>query len=423
MITEVFMPKAGLTMVEGMIVEWIAKEGTYVKKGDALMEYENEKSTIEFESLADGILHITAQARETVPIGERIGFLAETKEEYNSLLSGDGATVAEIVAEPEEASGEEKGCAKECPTCVHQTEPQTMPAAVTVEESTAVKDGRIRASGLARRKAAEAGINLADVPASNGRIKAKDVEAYLKASRIPFATTAADEDVITETPWGGVKKTIANNMLKSMQSTAQSTCMLEVDATDFLALRKKLVAKEETLGCKISINDMLCKMLGKVMANHPLANATFDGKTLYSHKHVHLSVAVSTNNGLMVPVVRDIDMLNITEIHNKIATLAQQAKDKCLPPDAQSGGTCMMTNFGVFPMDFATPILNVPHTCIVGFGRPKLKPAILPDGTIAARQMMYVVITFDHQVIDGYEAGRIFADIQEYMENPEMILV
>lgn len=420
MITEVVMPKAGLTMVEGTITEWIAEEGARIKKGDILMEYENEKNTINCEALEDGILHIIAQIGETVPIGEKIGILAETKEEYESLL-----TENEISEKQENSFQEEKGCAKECPTCVHQTEKQTMSRVlgITTQSALDVKGVRVRASGLARKIAAEAGILLADLPAPKGRIQAKDVEAYLKIPRAAVGSVVTDEDEVTETAWIGVKKTIANNMLNSMQSTAQSTCMLEVDVTDFIALRKKLVDNEEVLGCKISVNDMLCKMLGKVMAKHPLANATFDGKTLYSHKHVHLSVAVSTENGLMAPVVRNIDTLNITEIHKQIKTLAQQAKDKCLPLDAQSGGTCMITNFGVFPMDFSTPILNTPQTCIIGFGCPKLKPAVLSDGSIAAREMMYVVFTLDHQVIDGLEVGKIFADIQKYLENPEMILV
>jgi len=429
MITEVVMPKAGLTMIEGTIAEWIAKEGSHVKKGDILMEYENEKNTIHCEALGAGILHITAQVGDTIPIGERIGALAETAEEYKSLLSGNVSSDSEpapvSTVEPEETQGEEKGCAKACPTCVHPAEPKIMPTPDFAQGITTMNEGRVRASGLARKMATEAKINLADVPAPNGRVQAKDVEAYIVAPRVAntIKQAAEDEDVITETPWSGVKKTIANNMLKSMQSTAQSTCMLEVDVTELLSLRKKLVAKEELLGCKISINDLLCKMLGKVMLKHPLANATFDGKKLYSHKHVHLSVAISTDNGLMVPVVRNIDTLNITDIHNKIKTLAQQAKDKSLPIDAQSGGTCMITNFGVFPMDMATPVLNAPQTCIVGFGRPKLKPAVLPDGSIGPRQMMNVVVTMDHQVIDGFEVGKIFADIQMYMENPEMILV
>ena len=411
MVTEVVMPKAGLTMVEGTIMEWLVAEGAQVKKGDAIMEYENEKNTIKCEALADGILHITAQVGDTIPIGERIGCLADTQEEYQQLLKTPQAAPAAPAQEAPQPAPAAPSAAPAAPAT---------PAAAPV--SAAAEGGHIRASGLARKLAAEAGVDLALIPAAaGGRIHASDVEAYLAAPQTA-AVTVEDEDEITEIPWIGAKKTIATNMLKSMQTTAQSTCMLEVDVTDFLAFRKKLADKQEAIGFKVSVNDLLCKMLGKVMAKHPRANATFDGKTLYTHKHVHLSVAVATEGGLMVPVVRNIDTLSVAQIHEQVKTLAQQAKDRCLPSGSQSGGTCMITNFGVFPMDFSTPILNAPQTCIIGFGRPALKPAVLSDGTIGARQLMYVTFTLDHQVLDGDEVGKVFADIQMYLTNPEMIL-
>lgn len=415
MITDVVMPKAGLTMVEGTIMEWKVKEGAQVSKGDVLMEYENEKNTIEMEALTGGILHITAQVGDTIPIGERIGYLTDTTEEYEQIVAQSAAVLA--------VSDEEKNVSQ-IPASTSVTASQTVPvqAVPQVQNMTAIQEGHIRASGLARKMAKEAGIDLAMVPSENGRIQAKDVEAYLGAPKAPAAAAQDVHDVVTEIPWIGVKKTIANNMLNSMQSTAQSTCMLEVDVTELLELRKKLADNAETLGYKVSVNDLLCKMLGKILVRHPKANATFDGKMLYTHSHVHLSVAVATENGLMVPVVKNIDTLSLKEIHDQVKTFAQQAKDKKLSLDAQSGGTCMLTNFGVFPMDFSTPILNSPQTCIVGFGRPSLKPSVLPDGTIGSRQKMYVTFTLDHQVIDGLEVGRIFGEIEQYMENPEMIL-
>lgn len=427
MISEVVMPKAGLTMVEGTIMEWKVEEGTQVAKGDVLMEYENEKNTIEMESLGAGILHITAEVGETIEVGKRIGFLADTKEEYDQLLA---APPAEETVREEEAPAEAAAPAAPAPAPVPvPAAPVPAPAAPVPAAPagvTAAPGGRVRASGLARKMAKEAGIDLALVPSADGRIRAKDVEAYLQnpapAAAAYTAPAFSVEDVITEIPWIGVKKTIAGNMMTSMQTTAQSTCMLEADATDLLALRKKLADNADVLGYKPSVNDLLCKMLGKILVKHPKANATFDGSRLYTHSHVHLSVAVATENGLMVPVVRNIDMMSLKEIHDQVKVLAQQAKDKCLPMDAQSGGTCMVTNFGVFPMDFSTPILNAPQTCIIGFGRTKLRPTVLEDGTIAARQIMYVTFTLDHQVIDGLEVGNIFGEIEMYLKNPEMIL-
>ena len=381
------------------------------------MEYENEKNVIECEALESGVIHLVAKEGETVPVGGVIAVMAADQGEYDALVNGGASAAAAPAAE-------EKGCARECPTCVH-----TNAAAPTAP---AVTGGRIRATGLAKKLAREAGIDLALVQPSGGpdgtRIVAKDVENYLKAPKpaaaaAPVAAAAASvEDEITEIPWTGVRKTIARNMMNSLQSMAQNTCTLEVDCTDLLALREKFVADQEMLGCKITVNDLLCKMLGKVVAKHPLANATFDGKTLYTHKHVHLSVAVATEDGLMVPVVRNIDTLSLTEINAKIKDLAQRAKEKKLDGSEMTGGTFSITNVGMFPIDYGTPVINPPQTCICGFGRPKLKPAVLPDGTIGPRMMMNVFLTFDHQIIDGLECGRIFKDLEYYILHPEMIL-
>lgn len=417
MSVEIVMPRAGLTMVEGTISEWKVAEGAQVNKGDVLMEYENEKNVIECEALESGVIHLVAKEGETVPVGGVIAVMAADQGEYDALVNGGASAAAAPAAE-------EKGCARECPTCVH-----TNAAAPTAP---AVTGGRIRATGLAKKLAREAGIDLALVQPSGGpdgtRIVAKDVENYLKAPKpaaaaAPVAAAAASvEDEISEIPWTGVRKTIARNMMNSLQSMAQNTCTLEVDCTDLLALREKFVADQEMLGCKITVNDLLCKMLGKVVAKHPLANATFDGKTLYTHKHVHLSVAVATEDGLMVPVVRNIDTLSLTEINAKIKDLAQRAKEKKLDGSEMTGGTFSITNVGMFPIDYGTPVINPPQTCICGFGRPKLKPAVLPDGTIGPRMMMNVFLTFDHQIIDGLECGRIFKDLEYYILHPEMIL-
>ena len=416
MSVEIVMPRAGLTMVEGTISEWKVAEGAQVNKGDVLMEYENEKNVIECEALESGVIHLVAKEGETVPVGGVIAVMAADQGEYDALVNGGASAAAAPAAE-------EKGCARECPTCVH-----TNAAAPTAP---AVTGGRIRATGLAKKLAREAGIDLALVQPSGGpdgtRIVAKDVENYLKAPKpaaaaAPVAAAASVEDEISEIPWTGVRKTIARNMMNSLQSMAQNTCTLEVDCTDLLALREKFVADQEMLGCKITVNDLLCKMLGKVVAKHPLANATFDGKTLYTHKHVHLSVAVATEDGLMVPVVRYINTPSMTEINAKIKDLAQRAKEKKLDGSEMTGGTFSITNVGMFPIDYGTPVINPPQTCICGFGRPKLKPAVLPDGTIGPRMMMNVFLTFDHQIIDGLECGRIFKDLEYYILHPEMIL-
>lgn len=406
------MPKAGLTMVEGTISEWKAAEGALIQKGDAIMEYENEKNTIEYESVHGGYLHILEPAGETVEVGKPIAWVTETREEYDALTGGALAETVSAAAEvPAPASS-------------------ALPAAQAAPEA---PRGRrhVRATGLARKMAREAGIDLAEVPAGSGpdgrRVAAKDVRAYLESRRAAPAgapaAPAAVEDEVTAIPWTGVRKTIARNMMTSLQQSAQCTAMCEVDVTDLLALRKKLVEGEEYLGCRVTVNDLLCMAVCKVLKKHPTVNATFDGQTLYSHRHVQLSLAVATEGGLMVPVIKNADTLTLTELSLAAKDLGLRAREKRLQSGEQGCGTCTVSNVGMFPIDMSTPILNPPEVGIFGFGRTARKPGCLPDGTLAPRDMMWVYLTFDHRVVDGLEAGKVFKDLQYLLEHPQLITV
>lgn len=410
MSVEIVMPRAGLTMTEGTISEWKAAEGAAVKKGDILMEFENEKNIIPCEALEAGVLHILVPADGTAAVGDVIGILAADKAEYELLVNGESASAK----------------TSETPAPVENNVPKAQAAGQGREAGT-----RVRATGYAKKLAAAAGIELSQVEPTGGpdgrRITAKDVQAYLarpKAKLAPAPVPAAkvDDDEVTETVWSGVRRTIARNMFNSLQNSAQTTSVCEVDATELLALRAKLVSAQDLLGTKVTVNDMLCMLMAKVAAKHPFINATFDGKTLYSHKHVHLSFAVGAEHGLMVPVIHNIDTMGIADISRKAKDLALRAKNKQLTPEEQSGGTFTISNVGMFPIDFATPVINPPQTAIVGIGRTVKKPVVMPDGSIAARDMMHVFLTFDHRVIDGLEAGRFFADMERYFKNPELIL-
>lgn len=413
MSVQIVMPKAGLTMVEGTISEWKMAEGASVNKGDVLMEYENEKNSIECVALASGILHILAKEGDTVPVGEAIGELAQSQAEYASMVgtAASTASTAPTASEPIATA---------------------VPTAVVSLPSTADKrfGGRIRATGLAKKMSKEAGINIADIIPSGGpdgtRIVAKDVAAYLAAAKniavVAKAAPVLEKDEITEIPWTGVRKTIARNMLNSLQQSAQCTATCEMDVTELLAMRQKLVEQQAFLGCKITINDLICMAVTKMLMKHPLANATFDGKTLFSHKHVNLSVAVATEDGLMVPVVKHADGLSLVELSKTIKDLGARAKEKKLRDGEQGGGTFTVSNVGMFPIDMSTPIINPPEVAVMGFGRTTKKPVYI-DGTFVPRDVLCCYLTFDHRVLDGLEVGRIFQDMQLLIEHPELITV
>lgn len=405
---ELVMPRAGLTMVEGTIAAWTAAEGQQVKKGDVIMEFENEKNTIEFNCTHDGILHITAQEGDTVAVGAPIGIVAESEAEYAALCGGSAPAVAPT---PEAAPVVEEPAVPAAP-------------AAPIAQSTG---GRVRATGLAKKIAKQKGVDLCAVKGTgpNGRIIAQDVQEYLEeqknAPAVP-AAAAVPDDVVTEIQMTGIRKAIAKNMFNSLQEMAQCTAAVEVDVTELLAYRQKLVANQEYLGCKVTVNDLLAMATVKMLQKHPTANATFDGKTLYVHSAVNLSVAVAAEVGLMVPVVKNAERMSLVELHNAMSDVALRARDQKLKGGEQGGGTFTISNVGMFPIDWSTPIINPPQVAILGFGRAVKKPVVVGDD-IKVRSMMHVFLTFDHRVFDGLEVGRILSDMQKLLENPELITV
>lgn len=411
---ELVMPRAGLTMVEGTIASWLVPEGTAVKKGDPIMEFENEKNTIEFASTDSGYLHITAKEGDTVPVGGPIAVLAATKEEYDSLIVG-AAPKVEAAPAPKAEAAPVAAPAAQAPATAMQT----------------AEDGRIRATGYAKKLAREKGVSLSGVKGTgpNGRILAQDVLDHVSVGAPAAAPAAAPAfvptgeaavDVITKIPMTGIRKAIANNMYNSLQSMAQCTAAAEIDVTDLLAYRQKLVAQQAFLGCKVTVNDLLSMAVVKMLKKHPMVNATFDGKTISAHSSVNLSIAVAAEAGLMVPVVRGADRMGLVQLHNAMKDLADRARDKQLHDGEQANGTFTVSNVGMFPIDWSTPIINPPQVAIMGFGRAVKKMAVVNDQP-AVRSMMTMYLTFDHRVIDGLEVGRIMEDMQTLLCNPELI--
>ena len=405
---ELVMPRAGLTMVEGTIASWLAAEGAPVKKGDAIMEFENEKNTIEFNCTHDGILHITAPEGETVAVGAPIGIVAENQAEYDALCGASAPAAASAAPAAAEAA----------------------PVAPAAAAPAAIEDtSRVRATGLAKKMAKQHGVALSAICGTgpNRRIIAQDVLDYLEAQKaapapaIALAAPAVD-DVITEIQMTGIRKAIAKNMYGSLQEMAQCTAAVEVDVTELLAYRQKLVENQEYLGCKVTVNDLLAMATVKMLQKHPTANATFDGKTLFVHSAVNLSVAVAAEVGLMVPVVKHAERMSLVELHNAMSDVAIRARDQKLKGGEQAGGTFTISNVGMFPIDWSTPIINPPQVAILGFGRAVKKPAVVGDD-VKIRSMMHVFLTFDHRVFDGLEVGRIMADLQKLLEHPELITV
>jgi len=399
------MPKAGLTNTEGTVGVWKVNEGATVKKGDTILEIENEKTTMEFNSPGNGMLHIIAETGTEVLVGGIMGYLAENQAGYNLLCK------ATVVPNAMVNVG-----------TVGVVEKEVVSVAIP-----ATLGSRVKASPLARKKAATANIDISLVRGTGpaGRIVAKDIENYAETFKTPPAmVTLGRRPVgdIVRIPLTTIRKAIAKRMSESLRSMAQTSDSVEVDVTDLVALRMRLVAQEKRLGTKITLNDLLSMAVVKMLKEHPLANATLTDTEIITYQYVNLSMAVATDYGLTSPVVKNADQMSLIELSKALKNIVVKARDNKLEMSDLAEGTFTITNMGIFPVDNFNPIINPPQSAIFGFGRTVEKPAVY-KGEIVKRTMMFMSLTFDHRVFDGSEAGSIMKCLKEYIENPEMILI
>ncbi|HEX9013190.1 MAG TPA: dihydrolipoamide acetyltransferase family protein [Anaerolineaceae bacterium] len=400
MATEVVMPKLGLNMSEGLLVEWLKKEGDPVRRGEALFVVETDKVTTESTAQVDGVLgKITVQAGETVPVR---------------------TVVAVILAE-----GEKAGTA---PAPVTATQPAvSAPAeAPSAPQPAAPRAGKILASPLAKRLAAENGLDLAEIQGSgpDGRIGQEDVERAVAARRAAPAPAAAAPAPGGHTvpvssreslPIEGIRAVIAERMALSVQTAAQLTLHSEVDAAGLVGYRERMKVDAQRDGSPVpSYNAMLVSLVARALKEHPRLNARQEGKTIQLLGEIHVGLAVDTEAGLVVVVVRDADRKTVAEIHQEIGTLTERALARKSLPDDLSGSTFTITNLGGFGIDGFTPILNPPEVGILGVGRIAEKLVIL-NGKIAQRPVVTLSLTFDHRLVDGAPAARFLQSLAAHM--------
>ena len=400
---EIVMPKTGLTNTENTLDKWSVAEGDSVQKGQVLAEIESEKTTMPFESHDAGIIHLVAKEGDTVAVGGVIAYLAKDKAEYETLCAAAAPGAA---------------ASAEAPPAAAPAAPAAAAAPTAAPAAPVAKGGRIIASPLARKKAEKAGIDLALLTGTGpgGRIVARDVDGYRPA---PAARTATEPVHIPLTP---IRKAIARNMFNSLHSMAQTSDSVELDVTELVRLRKRLLEHEKTLGARITMNDLLSYAAVKMIKTHPLANASYTDKEILAFPYVNLSVAVATDYGLTSPVVRNAHQMTLVELSHALKDIVTRARDKQLTPEDQRDGTFTLTNMGIFPVDDFNPILPSPQSCILGFGRCVEKPAVYQE-EICIRTMMVLSVTYDHRVFDGGEVGSIMRTMKEYLEQPELFLV
>lgn len=389
--TPVLMPKLGMTMEEGTVVQWLKNDGENVVEGEPIVTISSEKTEYEVEAPDSGILEIIIKEDNTVSVSELLGRI---KTENNN----------------EQAQGK-------------------LPKQV-------MSPKRIFASPSARKLAKQKGLELATIQGTgpNNRITKKDVlQAISKDEKFHHQPDQNQSDGkmeeesinkgVNEIPISKVRKIIADKMHRSLQESAQLTLHVEVDATELYKLYDQIKGEVmKHFGVDLSLNDLIAKATILTLKKHPYLNSVWGKNKIIQFEYIHLGIALETEKGLLVPVVRNAQSKNLIQLAKDIKSLVLKSKNEHLDFDDISGSTFTITNLGMFGVDEFTPIINPPEVGILGVGRLKEKPSVY-KGQIEIRKIMNLSLTFDHRVIDGAPAAKFLQDLCSMIENPYQLLM
>ena len=422
MAAEIHVPELGESVADATVGRWLKQEGEAVKSGDPLVELETDKINFEVEAEQDGVLEsISKDEGETVNVGEVIGTIGEGGE------AGDGAA-------PEPQAEEER-----------EERPQAeQPEAEEQDGHREVEDGAGRASPSVRKLAQEYEVDLAEVTGSGsgGRITRDDVERLIREQSRPAAPEQAEEPerdgeaqpapAVSQDGRATLeervrvsrrRQTIAQRLVESQQTAAMLTTFNEVDMSAVMELRKRRKESfQERTGARLGFMSFFTKAAIGALKAFPKVNAELQGSELLLKKYYDIGVAVSTDEGLVVPVIRDADHKSFAQIEQGIADLATKAREGKLTLEDLRGGTFTITNGGIFGSLVSTPILTMPQVAILGMHKIQERPVAI-EGEVVVRPMMYLALSYDHRVIDGAEAVSFLVRIKELVEDPESLLL
>jgi len=413
MATKVVMEALSPTMEEGRLVEWKKAEGDKVAAGDVLAEVETDKAVMELVARADGVLlkQVVAEGA-TVPVAEVVGWIGQPGEE---VPGGGGAAPAAPAAAPKAEAAPAAAAAAAAPATPAAPEPA---AAAT---PAAGGDGRVKASPVARRMAAEKGLDLASISGSGpeGRIIKRDVESAQPGQRAASAAPAAIGTAFTDVPLSQMRKVIARRLAQSIGPIPTFYLTAEVDMERAAEARDALVAANPD--GKFSFNDVIIRAAAAALRKHPWVNAWWQEDHIRQWQEVHIGVAVAIEDGLITPVIRHADRKSLREISAEVRELAGRARAKKLQPDEYTGATFTISNLGMFGIDDFTAIINPPEVAILAVGRIEPK-AVAVDGNVVVRRRMRVTLSCDHRVVDGATGAEFLKTLVGMLENPLAIV-
>jgi pyruvate dehydrogenase E2 component (dihydrolipoamide acetyltransferase) len=426
------MPKLSDTMTEGTIAKWLVKAGDKVSTGQSVADVETDKATMEMPCFFEGTLHqIIVQAGEKAPLSAPLAVVLADGEEAPANLDeiiakAKAAAVPVLKEEKKSAAGTVAKKASASPGPRLPTAPQ--PA----RRAAAASDVRVKASPLARKIAAERGVDLTTLEGSGpgGRIVRVDVESAPigggSAARGPVTPairpTYGPED--ERVPTSTMRNIIAERLLASKTQIPHFYLQIEIDAAPLMDFRAHLNASaEKTGGVKYTVNDFILKSVIRAAQAQPAINAAWDGDAIVKFKSVGLSVAIAIDDGLVTPVIKQAEKKTLAEISAAVKDLAAKAKNKKLSPDDFAGGTITVSNLGAFGIDQFSAIINPPQAAILSIGSIRKAPVVNEKGAVVAGQRMWIGLSGDHRVVDGAVAATFLAEMRKLLENPALMLV
>ena len=413
------MPKMSDTMTEGVVVAWHKKVGDTVKVGDILAEVETDKATMELENYVKGtLLHIGVEQGHAVPVDALIAIVGKEGEDVAALLNaGAPALAASSASAPEQAPAQ-----------------NSAPAQAPVEALAPSDPQRIKASPLARKLAAEQGLDLRRIQGSgdNGRIVRRDLQGQAAAKAPAAAEALATPDLsawlnrpagqgesFTDQPLSQMRKTIARRLTESKNAAPHFYLTMEIDMDQAVEARQRL---NQNAPVKISINDLVIKAAAMALRQHPAVNSSWLGDRIRQNHHIHVGVAMALPEGLVVPVLRFADQKNLVQIATQTKEYAGKAKEKKLQPQDWEGNTFTISNLGMFGIEAFTAIINPPDACILAVGAVRECP-VVRNGQLSVGQRMTVTLSCDHRVVDGATGAAFLQSLSLMLRDPVSMLL
>jgi pyruvate dehydrogenase E2 component (dihydrolipoamide acetyltransferase) len=451
MAVEIVMPRFGWTMEEGLLAEWTKHDGDPVKVGDILFTVESDKALNEVESFETGILRIppdAPQAGTTVKVGALLAYVVQPGEAapFEGKSAPAAVTIQSAAAQPSAPAKAATPGAKTAPLKARHT---VSPRARRIASELGVdlaqlrgtgRTGRIverdvraasmqqpsrpevRASPLARRAAAELGVDLTQLASAKPGMRLERADGEAAARLKPTAPLKSEPAA----PLSGVRRVIAERMMAGVHTTAPVTLTTEVDATELVRLRAQLKNDPAASTQPVpSYTDLMARLAAHALSEHPALNARLEGDTITQSEAVHIGLAVDTERGLLVPVLRDVQDKGLRQIARESAGLIERARAGKLAAAEMNGSTFSITNLGMYDIDAFTPIINLPECAILGLGRIVPKQVVVDAAAerVAIRQMLFLSLTFDHRLVDGAPAARGLQRIKQLVEQPYHWLV